>query len=108
MFVIIFSAAIYYRKRAFEHKSLMFLTVINFLPFSFSRMSFIPEQFVIPWAFGVPDLIAITVFVWVTVKRRKFNKVFAAGLLLLIASQPLRFALMGSPLWLRAVDLVAP
>lgn len=108
MFVILFSGAIFYRKQPFEHKSLMFLTAINFLPFGFSRMPFIPDQYMIPWAFGAPDLIAIGVFIWFTAKHRKFNRVFAGGLFLLIASQPLRIALMDSPLWLNAVALVAP
>ncbi len=108
MFVILFSAAIYYRKIAFEHKTLMFLTAINFLPFAFSRMTFIPEQFMIPWAFGAPYLLAIAVFIWLSVKHRKINKVFAAGLLLLIVSAPLRISLMETSIWLSAVDLIAP
>lgn len=108
VFVILFSAAIYYRKRPFEHKSLMFLTAINFLPFAFSRMPFIPPQIQIPWAFGAPDLIAIAVFIWFSIKNRKINRVFAIGLLIMIASQPLRIALMDSPIWLNAVALVAP
>jgi hypothetical protein len=107
MFIILFSGAIYYRRSPTEHKSLMFLTAINFLPFAFSRMPFIPEKFMIPWAFGAPDLIAIGVFIWFSVKHRKINKVFAIGLLIMIASQPLRIALMDSPIWLNAVALVA-
>ncbi|MEZ5344584.1 MAG: hypothetical protein R2681_03415 [Pyrinomonadaceae bacterium] len=108
VFVILFIAAIYYRKRPTEHKSLMFLTAVNFLPFAFSRMPFIPPEIQIPWAFGGPDLIAIAVFVWFSIKQKKINKVFAAGLFLMIASQPLRIALMESPLWLNLVALVAP
>jgi hypothetical protein len=108
MFVILFSGAILYRKKPTEHKSLMFLTAINFLPFAFSRMPFIPEQFMIPWAFGAPILLAICAFIWFTVKHRKFNKVFAFGLFIIIASVPLRLVLMESPIWLNAVALVAP
>lgn len=108
MFVVLFSAAIYYRKQAFEHKSLMFLTVINFLPFAFSRMSFIPDQYMIPWAFGAPYVIGIAGIIWFSIKHKKFSKVVIIALLLLIASFPLRIALMDSPLWLNAVALVAP
>lgn len=108
IFVILFSVAIYYRRRPAEHKSLMFLTAVNFLPFAFSRMPFIPEQIMIPWAFGAPDLIAISVFIWFSFKHKKINKVFAAGLFLLIASQPLRIALMETSVWLNLVALVAP
>lgn len=108
MFVALFAAAIFYRKSPAEHKALMFLTAVNFLPFAFSRMPFIPAQFQIPWAFGGPDLIGIGVFIWVSVKQWKINKAFAVGLFLMILSQPLRIMLMDSPLWLNAVALIAP
>ncbi len=108
VFVILFSAAIHYRKRPTEHKSLMFLTAINFLPFAFSRMPFVPEEIQIPWAFGGPILIAIAAFAWFSIKTGKFNMAFAAGLVLIIISVPLRLALMESPIWLDAVALIAP
>lgn len=100
VFAILFTAAIWYRRKAIEHKSLMFLTAINFLPFAFSRMPFIPEQFMIPWAFGAPDLLAVGVLVWHSFRHRKINKVFAIGLLLVIVSFPFRLIMMQSDLWL--------
>ncbi|MCB1025436.1 MAG: hypothetical protein KDB79_13655 [Acidobacteria bacterium] len=108
VFIILFSAAILYRKSPTEHKSLMFLTAVNFLPFGFSRIEIVPEEYQIPWAFGGPILFGIAAFVWFTVKTKKLNKVFAAGLLLIIISVPLRVALMESSIWLNAVALIAP
>lgn len=108
VFVILFAAAIFYRKKPLEHKSLMFLTAINFLPFGFSRMAFIPEAIIIPWAFGVPFLLATAAFIWIWIKYKKLSVPFALGLLLLYVSVPVRLVLMESPVWLNAVDLIAP
>jgi hypothetical protein len=108
VFIFLFSWAIYYRKKPAEHKSLMFLTAINFLPIAMSRMAFIPQEYSIPWAFGSAFTLAIGAFIWFTIKHRKFNKVFAFGLFVVIASVPLRLALMESPIWLNAVAWFAP
>ena len=104
LFVLLFAGAIYYRKRPAEHKSLMLLTAINFLPAAVSRIPVVPEQFMILWAYGVPDLLALACLGWHTARHRRLNKVFAAALLLLLASQPLRIALAGTKTWL---DLAA-
>ena len=101
LFVTFFAGAIYYRKRPAEHKSLMLLTAINFLPAAVSRIHLVPAQFTILWAYGVPDLLALVCLGWHAAKHRKLNKTFAAGVLLLIASHPLRIAFAGSKLWLQ-------
>jgi hypothetical protein len=100
LFVTFFGAAIYYRKRPTEHKSLMLMTAINFLPAAVVRIPLIPAKFMILWAYGVPDLIALICFGWYTWKHRKLNKAFAAAILLFIASQPLRIMLAGTKTWL--------
>jgi len=64
MFVVFFGTAIFYRKRPAEHKTLMLLTAINFLPAALGRMPFVPEDFLILWAFGMPLLFALTALVW--------------------------------------------
>jgi hypothetical protein len=107
LFVIFFAGAIYYRKRPAEHKSLMLMTAINFLPAAVARIPLVPAQFMILWAFGVPDLFALISLGWHTAKHRKLNKVFAAGVLLLIASHPLRIVLAGSKIWLQFVGWLA-
>jgi hypothetical protein len=107
LFVIFFGGAIYYRKRPAEHKSLMLMTAFNFLPAAVARIPVVPLQFVLLWAYGVPDLIALICLGWYTAKHRKLNKAFAAGVLLLIASQPLRIALAGSKIWLQFAGWLA-
>lgn len=108
LFIILFAAAIYYRKSPAEHKSLMLLTAINFLPAALFRVSPVPDQFTILWAFGVPNLLAVICLVWFTVRRHKLNKIFAAGVLLLIAALPLRIVISESETWLRFVAWIAP
>jgi len=107
LFVTFFAGAIYYRKRPAEHKILMLMTAINFLPAAVARIPLVPAKFMLLWAYGVPDLIVLIGFGWYTAKHRKLNKAFAAGILLLIASQPLRIALAGSKIWLQSVAWLA-
>ena len=108
LFVILFAGAIYYRKRPAEHKSLMLLTAINFAPAALFRIPPVPDHLVIIWAFGVPNLIAIACLIWHTIKHRKLNKIFAAGVLLLIIALPMRIVISESEIWLRFVALIAP
>lgn len=108
LFIVLFAGAIYYRKRPAEHKSLMLLTAINFLPAALFRVAPVPDQLTIFWAFGVPNLLAIICLVWSTVKHRQLNKVFAAGVLLLTIALPLRIVISESAIWLRMVALIAP
>lgn len=108
LFAFFFAAAIRYRKHAAEHKSLMLLTAINFLPPAIARIPLFPARFTILWAYGIPDSIALICLGWYTAKHRKLNKTFAAGVLLLIASHPLRMILANSKPWLHLVAWLAP
>jgi len=107
LFVILFAGAIYFRKRPAEHKSLMLLTAINFLPAALFRIPIFPEKSVILFAFGIPSLIAISYLVWFTIKHRKLNKVFASAVLLLLVAQPLRTIIGDSAIWLNFVKWLA-
>lgn len=91
LFVIYFAGAIYYRKRPPEHKSLMLMTAINFAPAALFRVSFVPENYVLPFTFGAPLLAAIFCLIWLRVKHGKFNRVFVAALLLYIIALPVPF-----------------
>lgn len=108
LFIILFAGAIYYRKRPAEHKNLMLLTAINFLPAALFRVSPVTGQLTILWAFGVPSLLAIICLVWCAIRRGQLNKVFAAGVLLLIVALPLRLIISESETWLRLVGWIAP
>ena len=53
MFVILFGAAVYYRRRPAAHKRLMLLTAVNFLPPTIARIPVAALQGLGPfWFFG--------------------------------------------------------
>jgi hypothetical protein len=108
LFVVFFAGAIYYRKRPTEHKTLMLMTAIAFMPAALFRLPVVPPQLIIHWAFGAPMLVALACLGWHTAKHHKLNKVFAASVLLVIAAHPLRIALLNSEVWLRFTAWLAP
>jgi hypothetical protein len=107
LFAVFFGGAIYFRKRPAEHKCLMLMTVFIFLPAAVTRIPLPPEKFMILWAYGVPDLLALACLGWHTWKHRRLNKIFLAAVALLIASQPLRIYLAGTKVWLNFVGWLA-
>lgn len=108
MFVLLFAAAIYYRKQPTEHKTLMLMTAINFLPAAFFRAPFIPPEYINHWAFGLAYAIAIGCLIWHSVKHGKVNRVFLAAVILLVISAPLRFMFAETQAWLQFVARLAP
>jgi len=103
MFTIFFAAAIYYRKRPAQHKMLMLLTAINFLPPAIARIPIAPLRALGPlWFFGLPTVLILACIGLDRWRYGRFNLVFVAGALLLIVSYVTRLALMNSPGWLRA------
>ena len=108
LFALFFAGAVYFRKRPAEHKSLMLLTAINFMPAALFRVSPVAEQYTMLFAFGVPALLAAACFAWYTAKQRKFNKIFAVGTLVVLVMVPLRFVIPDSALWLKLVAAIAP
>jgi hypothetical protein len=101
LFVIYFAGAIYYRKRPHEHKALMLMTAINFMPAALFRVSTVPDNLVLPFTFGVPALIAFGSLIWLRIKHGKFNRVFVAALLLYLIALPVPFRMMfaGTAVW---------
>jgi hypothetical protein len=106
-FFIYFAGAIYYRKRPAEHKSLMLLTAIAFLPAALFRIPVVPPEYSMLWAFGTPAALAVGILAWHTKKRGKLNKPFALGTALLVIAVPLRPVIMESSAWLAFVGLLA-
>lgn len=107
MFVLFFVGAIYYRKRPAEHKTLMLMTAINFLPAAFARAPFIPGEYMIPWMFSVSSAIAISCLVWYSLKHRKLNKVFLTAVILFVICAPLRMVFAETQIWLQFVGWLA-
>ena len=101
VFGALFAAALYYRRNAPNHKRLMLLTVLNFVPPAIARFPFgLTESYGPLWFFGVPDILAIVFVVVDTWKHGKLNKVFLAGTVFMIASHWLRLPFSTTATWL--------
>jgi len=102
LFALLFGAAIYYRKHAANHKRLLLLTVLNFLPPGLGRFPFEPFISAGPLMFfGIPAVLAIGLLIYDTWRNKKLNKVFLVGSIVLIASYPLRIMLSTTDVWMR-------
>jgi hypothetical protein len=101
MFAVLFGAAVYYRKRPADHKRLMLLTAVNFLPPALARIPVDAIAAAGPlFFFGAPTVILIGLLAYDTRRTGKLNKIFLAGSVLIIASYPLRLVISGSAPWL--------
>ena len=101
MFAIFFGAAVYYRRKPAEHKRLMLLTAVNFLPPAIARIPIATLQATGPlWFFGLPTVLVLFCLGLDTWRYRKLNPIFLIGSLLLIASYVGRLALMGTDAWM--------
>jgi hypothetical protein len=102
LFAIFFGGAIYFRKRPAEHKRLILLTAINFLPPAIARIPVPSLQSFGPlWFFGFPAILALIALGVDSYRNRHLNRVFLTGTLLLIVSFVARLALMGTGTWMR-------
>ena len=101
MFAILFGGAVYFRRKPAEHKRLMLLTAVNFVPPALARIPIATLQALGPvWFFGFPTLLMLLCIGLDTWRNRQLNTVFLAGSILLIASYVARLALMGTDTWL--------
>lgn len=102
MFAGLFGAAIYYRRQLANHKRLMLLTVLNFIPPAVGRIQIDAFQALGPlFFFGVPTVLAIGLIAYDTWKNRKLNMVFLVGALIMIASYPIRIVISSTDAWTR-------
>ncbi len=108
LFVVFFAGAIYYRKRPAEHKVLMLMTAVAFVPAALFRLPVVAPEYMLFWAFGTPALMAAAILGWHAWKHGKLNKVFAAAVALVCAAIPLRIVIMDSRPWLAFVGWLAP
>ena len=106
LFVVFFGGAIYLRKSSSaDHKRMMILSALNFLPPATARFP-VPALLALGpiWIFGVPIVLTIAALAYDTWRSRKVNKVFLAGSLLLIVSFPARMWIGGTEAWLRFAE----
>lgn len=105
LFVVYFGLAIVWRKRPADHKRLMLLGALNFLPPAAARF---PVQALLDlgplWIFGVPTVLTIAALVYDTWRNGKVNWTFLVGSIVLIASFPLRIVIGGTEAWLRLAE----
>jgi len=108
VFALLFGAAVWYRKSAAEHKRLILLTMLNFLPPAIARWPLTLVAAAGPVAFfGIPDGIALVCLIADSRRNGKVNKAFLAGTVLLIASHPLRLVIGFSEPWIRLAGWLA-
>jgi hypothetical protein len=101
VFAILFGAAVYYRKNSPNHKRLMLLTMMNFLPPALARFPGNLMNIYGPlWFFGVPTVLTIVLIGLDTWYNRKLNKVFFLAGLFLVASMWMRLPLSSTGAWL--------
>ena len=100
VFAILVSSAVYLRRRVEAHKRLMTLSMITLLPAPIARISFLPLPPGPPTFFALADLFIVALLVYDLVTRRKIHPATIWGGLLVVASQPLRMMIAGTPAWL--------
>ena len=100
MFALFFGGAIYYRRTASAHKSLMLMTAINFLPPALARIPIASLQGLGPlWFFGAPTVLALLCLALDWRRRGHVNKVLLVAIVLLVASYAARLAIMTTDAW---------
>jgi hypothetical protein len=100
VFAILVGAALYFRRRLEAHKRLMTLSMITLLAAPIARMSFLPLPPGPPTFFGLSDLFIVAMLAYDLSTRKKLHPATIWGGLLVVASQPLRLMIAGTPAWL--------
>lgn len=101
IFSILFTAAVYYRKKAADHKRLILLSMLVLLPPAIARFPGGLTDSLGPLYFlGVPTVMVIAFVLGDFLKSGKLNKLFLAGGIFLVASSWLRLPLASTSLWL--------
>lgn len=107
VFAVLMTFAIYYRKNAANHKRLMLLTVIGFLPPAIARFpGGMTDRLGPLWFFGIATLITIALIAGDAWYNRKLNRAFLIGGVFLVAAMWIRLPLSGSRAWLSIAELL--
>ena len=96
MFATLTGAALYFRRQLETHKRLMLLGTIGLLAAPIARFHLGGP----PAFFGLSDLFIVAMVVYDLATRRKVHPATLWGGLALVASQPLRLMISGTPAWL--------
>jgi hypothetical protein len=99
VFAMLIGAGLVLRSRPETHKRLMTLATIALTSAPIARLSFVRP--VGPLAFfGLTDLFIVAMLIYDLATRRKVHSATIWGGLVLVASQPLRLMISGTPAWL--------
>jgi len=93
-------AAFYFRRRADTHKRLMTLGTISLMAAPIARLPFGVMQAGPLAFFGLADLFIVACLLYDLITRRRIHPATAWGGLLIVASQPLRLMISGTPAWM--------
>jgi len=100
LFAILVGAGLSYRHRADVHKRLMTLGTIALLSAPIARLPFEFMKAGPPAFFGLTDLFIVALLVYDLATRRRVHPATIWGGLLILASQPVRLMIAGTPAWL--------
>jgi hypothetical protein len=100
VFAILVGGALYFRHRLEAHKRLMTLAMISLLSAPIARLPFGVLKAGPPAFFGLTDLFIVALLVYDLATRRRVHPATIWGGLLIVASQPLRLIISGTPAWL--------
>ena len=100
LFSILVGIGLYFRSRPEIHKRLMLLSCLGMVTAAIARIQIDSLQAGgLLLFFGITDLCVLACVAYDTIKNRRLHPAFGWGLLLIVASQPLRLALTSTPAW---------
>lgn len=100
VFALLIGTGLYFRRRLETHKRLMTLATISLLSAPIARLPFGVLKAGPPAFFGLTDLFIVALLVYDLATRKKVHPATIWGGLLIVASQPLRLMISGTPGWL--------
>lgn len=102
VFAMLVSAAVRLRRRPDYHKRLMLLASVGMLTAAIARFPIgLISAGGLPAFFALNDLAVLACVAYDSARHRRLHPAFGWGALLIIASQPLRLAVAGTPAWLQ-------
>jgi len=100
LFASFVTVAIVKRRDAQAHKRWMLLATLNLITAAIARWPGVISIGLPPVFFGLTDLFLVPIVLWDVRSRGRVHPATLWGGLLLVASQPLRFALSGTAVWM--------
>jgi hypothetical protein len=100
VFALLVGAGLYLRSRPDMHRRLMLLSCVGMLTAAIARIPIGAIQAGgLPLFFGLTDLVVLACVAYDTTRQRRLHPAFGWGMLLIVASQPLRLVLSGTSAW---------